>query len=81
MARRKRQYRVLTVNEAVGYSKKPAPFLRIQGLWLKDYGFNVGDPYYVKCEEGKLIIALGGDVKVACLEERRQFDVFKQRLL
>ncbi len=70
MARRKRQYRVLTVNEAVGYSRKPTPFLRIQGLWLKDCGFNVGDPYYVKCEEGKLIITVGGEIREAMLEER-----------
>jgi hypothetical protein len=72
MARRKRQYRVLTVNEVVGYSKKPAPFLRIKGLWLKDYGFNVRDPYYVKCEEGKLIITLGDEIKEAMLEERKR---------
>lgn len=30
--------------------------LRLQGLWMQELGFNIGDPVLVKCEDGKLII-------------------------
>lgn len=58
MARVRKQYRELTVSEACSYGRNPAPQLRIQGLWLKDLGFNIGDPVKVKCENGQLIITL-----------------------
>ena len=56
MAREKKEYRELTVSEACCYGRKTAPMLRIQGLWFKELGFNIGDPVLVKCEDGKLII-------------------------
>ena len=56
MARTRKQYRALTISEACSYGRNPAPQLRIQGLWLKDLGFNIGDPVKVKCENGQLII-------------------------
>lgn len=56
MARTRKQYRELTVSEACSYGRSPAPQLRIQGLWLKDLGFDIGDPVRVKCEDGQLII-------------------------
>lgn len=58
MARMKKDYRELTISEACSYGRNAAPQLRIQGLWLKDFGFNIGDPVKVKCEDGKLIITL-----------------------
>jgi antitoxin component of MazEF toxin-antitoxin module len=30
--------------------------LRIQGLWLQELGFNIGDSVMVKCDDGKLVI-------------------------
>lgn len=72
MARARKEYRELTVSEAVGYSRKPAPMLRIQGLWLQDLGFNVGDPILVKCEDGKLIITLD-QVRAEAMEQERAF--------
>jgi antitoxin component of MazEF toxin-antitoxin module len=56
MARAKKDFRALTVSEATNYGRKTAPMLRIQGLWLQELGFNIGDPVLVKCEDGKLII-------------------------
>lgn len=56
MARARKEYRELTVSEATNYGRKTAPMLRIQGLWLQELGFNIGDPVLVKCEDGKLII-------------------------
>lgn len=52
----RKDFRELTVSEATNYGRRTAPMLRIQGLWLQDLGFNVGDPVLVKCEDGKLII-------------------------
>ena len=52
----RKDFRELTVSEATNYGRKTAPMLRIQGLWLQELGFNVGDPVLVKCEDGKLII-------------------------
>jgi antitoxin component of MazEF toxin-antitoxin module len=56
MARAKKDFRALTVSEATNYGRKTAPMLRIQGLWLQELGFNIGDPVLVKCEDGKLIV-------------------------
>lgn len=56
MARARKAFRELTVSEATNYGRKTAPMLRIQGLWLQELGFNIGDPVLVKCEDGKLII-------------------------
>lgn len=56
MARARKEFRELTVSEATNYGRKTAPMLRIQGLWLQELGFNIGDPVLVKCEDGKLII-------------------------
>ena len=36
--------------------KDKVPTIRLKGQWLKDLGFDVGDPITVTCEEGKLII-------------------------
>lgn len=52
----RKDFRELTVSEATNYGRRTAPMLRIQGLWLQELGFNVGDPVLVKCEDGKLII-------------------------
>ena len=54
----RKDFRELTVSEATNYGRRTAPMLRIQGLWLQELGFNVGDPVLVKCEAGKLIITL-----------------------
>ena len=35
--------------------------LRIQGLWLEELGFNIGDSVKIKCEDGKLIITRDQD--------------------
>ena len=43
-------------SEATNYGRKTAPMLRIQGLWFRELGFNIGDPVLVKCEDRKLVI-------------------------
>jgi toxic protein SymE len=72
MAKTRKEYRELTVSKAVGYSRKPAPMLRIQGRWLQELGFNPGDPILVKCEDGKLIITLD-QARAEAMEQEKVF--------
>ncbi|MEO6240325.1 MAG: SymE family type I addiction module toxin [Bacteroidia bacterium] len=32
------------------------PAIRIDGLYLKEYGFNIGDNIEIACEEGQIMI-------------------------
>lgn len=48
MTRKRKDYRELKVSSFSGYGYKSAPMLRIQGLWLEELGFNIGDPILVK---------------------------------
>lgn len=43
MTRKRKDYRELKVSSFSGYGYKSAPMLRIQGLWLEELGFNIGD--------------------------------------
>ena len=44
--------------------------LRLQGPWLEQCGFNIGDPVLVKCEDGNLAITL--DEERAFVEEKKK---------
>ena len=68
----RKDFRELTVSEATNYGRRTAPMLRIQGLWLQELGFNVGDPVLVKCEDGKLIIT-PDTTKVELMEAEKTF--------
>lgn len=68
----RKDFRELTVSEATNYGKRTAPMLRIQGLWLQEFGFNVGDPVLVKCEDGKLIIT-PDTARVELIEAEKAF--------
>lgn len=68
----RKDFRELTVSEATNYGRRTAPMLRIQGLWLQELGFNVGDPVLVKCEDGKLIIT-PDTTKVGLMEAEKAF--------
>lgn len=70
MTRKKKDYRELKVSSFSSYGYKSAPMLRIQGLWLEELGFNIGEPILAKCEEGKLIITVDHDRTLA--EEKEQ---------
>lgn len=61
----KKEYRELTVSEARG-CRAGIPALRIQGLWFRQLGFDIGDPVLVECEDGKIIIT-----KDEALQEQR----------
>lgn len=70
MTRKKKDFRELKVSSSNGYGYKSTPMVRLQGLWLEEMGFNIGDPILVKCEEGKLIITVDHDRALA--EEKEQ---------
>lgn len=80
MARKRKNYRELKVSSFVGYGYKSAPMLRIQGLWLEELGFNIGDPILVKCEDGKLIITLDRERTQAEQEEQTILDEEMKKL-
>lgn len=58
MARKRKDYRELTVSSVSGYGCKMAPMLRMQGQWLEELGFKIGNPILVKCEDGRLVVTL-----------------------
>jgi antitoxin component of MazEF toxin-antitoxin module len=39
-----------------GANYKTVPTIVLKGQWLKELGFEIGDPVCVACEDGKLII-------------------------
>lgn len=51
-----KEYRNMKVYEQSGYCYKATPTITLKGQWLRDLGFDIGDPVLVKCENGKLII-------------------------
>lgn len=55
---KKEENRNLKVYELCGYNYKPMPQIRLQGQWLKECGFDIGDSVSVQCKRGKLIITL-----------------------
>lgn len=69
MVRKKKEFRELKVSSFSGQGYKTAPMLRVQGLWLEQCGFNIGDPILVKCEDGKLTITL--DEERVFVEEKK----------
>lgn len=53
--------REMTVYRARGnYSDNQKPLIMMQGKWLGDIGFAVGDRISVTCQEGKLVIERTG---------------------
>ncbi len=51
-----KEYRNMKVYEQSGCRYEATPTIMLKGQWLKDLGFDIGDPVLVKCENGKLII-------------------------
>lgn len=80
MTRKRKEYRELKVSSFSGYGYKTAPMLRIQGLWLEELGFNVGEPILVKCEAGKLIITVDRDRALAKEKEQAYLDAEMKKL-
>lgn len=53
-----KEIRSLKVVEQSGYHYKPTPTITLKGQWLQELGFELKQPITVKCEGGKITIAL-----------------------
>ena len=53
---KKKEFRSLKISSIWNYGSNPSPQLRLQGRWLEELGFQIGEAVLVKCEDGKLII-------------------------
>jgi toxic protein SymE len=51
-------HRRLKVCAQSGYNYQAVPAIRLQGKWLENLGFSVGQEINVQCEKGCLIIRL-----------------------
>lgn len=80
MARKIKEYRELKVGSFYNYGSKESPMLRLQGLWMENFGFKIGDPVLVKCEDGKLIISVDRDRTAAEEKEQAYLDAEMKKL-
>ncbi|MCR5685418.1 MAG: type I toxin-antitoxin system SymE family toxin [Lachnospiraceae bacterium] len=46
----------LKIYESNGAFKKTVPKIVIQGDWVRQFGFDIGDKVRVECYEGRLVI-------------------------
>lgn len=53
---KKKEYRSLKISSIWNYGSNPSPMLRLQGKWMEELGFQIGETVLVKCEGGELII-------------------------
>ena len=54
---KKNENRNLKVYELCGYNYKPMPQIKLQGQWLRECGFDIGDFVNIQCTQGQLIIS------------------------
>ncbi|CQR74959.1 hypothetical protein SOV_35530 [Sporomusa ovata DSM 2662] len=50
--------RILKIYQSVAYSKPDVPCIMLQGYWLRELGFRIGNYILVEEGQGKLIIQL-----------------------
>ena len=62
-----KKFRNMKVYEQSGYQYKSTPAIMLKGMWLKEFGFEIGDYISVVCEDGKLVIT--SDTERAELEK------------
>ena len=86
-----RKTRNMKVYSQSGYKYREIPSIRLQGNWLKDAGFDIGDYISVTCEDGRLVItpdaerAKLAEAEAAFMEKemkalRKRFDEEKKKL-
>lgn len=46
----------MKVYQQLGYHYKPTPTITLKGAWLEEWGFTIGTPVIVRCEDEKLTI-------------------------
>ena len=53
----KKKNREMTVYKATNSHYQGIPQIKMQGDWLKDMGFSIGDNIQVRCEKNRLVIS------------------------
>lgn len=53
--------RILTVSYYSNYNSKETPFIRLQGKWLEEAGFKIGDKIEVREQQEELVIRVVKD--------------------
>lgn len=48
--------RTLTISAISSYNYKPVPYIRMQGRWLRQLGFEIGRKIEVEEHEGLMVI-------------------------
>lgn len=51
-----KKFRNMKVYGQSGYRYRITPAIMMKGQWLKECGFDIGEPIVIKCEAGKLTI-------------------------
>ncbi len=46
----------MTVYKTTGAGYQHVPQIKMQGGWLKDAGFSIGDHIQIKCQKNRLVI-------------------------
>ena len=66
--------RKLTVYAGSGKDYDPISKIILQGKWLEDLGFSIGDKVTVACQQGKLVIerAMDGQAQQEAMETVQQ---------
>jgi len=54
-------HRKLKICAQSGYKYQAVPAIRLQGKWLEQLGFSVGQEINVQCQKGYLIIHVGNE--------------------
>lgn len=49
---------LMTVSNYLKGDKKKVPYIRLRGVWLKDYGFEVGSSMAVETQDGEIRLKL-----------------------
>ena len=78
--RKRKEYRELTVGYVNDYGSDSYPMVRMKGAWLRDLGFNPGDPILVKCEDGQITITKNEALQSLKKEEEAQIAAAERRL-
>ena len=58
--------RILTISSISAYNYKEVPYIRLQGKWLQELGFEIGRKIEVEENEGLIVI------RIASVDENKE---------
>lgn len=61
----KKNVRQMKVYGQSGYRYKKTPTIMLKGKWFKELGFGIGNYISINCENGKLIITIDEEKRMA----------------